>query len=92
MTATDEYGPENPRDWTTDDRGLTVRGMLKAPHETAGVLRMQRNGIKGADIMRILRARGTDIAEQLKDAMEAESDAAEAGVPIHDPIITEEKL
>ncbi|ANA87015.1 hypothetical protein SEA_STROSAHL_81 [Gordonia phage Strosahl] len=92
MTQTDEFGPDNPREWTTETDTLSEEQMLKAPHETAGILRMQRNGIHGKDIMRLLRRKGQQVMLDLRDAMDAESDAIEADVPIHDPIIRKEKL
>lgn len=84
MTDEDEYSPDNPRDWDPNALELTS---LDAPHETAAVLRIHRGGKKAVDIMKTLRMRGTALMEELQDAMEAESDAAEAGVDIHDALI-----
>lgn len=85
MTAQDEYGPDNPRDWDPNAEELRSR---KAPHETGGVLRMHRNGLKGAEIMKKLRMRGTRLMSEMQDSLDAETDAKEAGVPIHDVTIT----
>lgn len=84
MTTEDEYSPENPREWDPNDPELES---AKAPHETAAVLRMHRGGTKAVDIMKTLRLRGTYLMQSLSDAMDAESDAAEAGLDIHDALI-----
>ena len=88
MTMEDEYGPDNPRDWDPNAKDLRSR---KAPHETGGVLRMHRNGLKGAEILKKLpKMRGTQLMSEMQDALDAETDAKEAGVPIHDAIYTPE--
>ncbi|AXH46805.1 helix-turn-helix DNA-binding domain protein [Mycobacterium phage Acolyte] len=58
-----------------------------APHETAGVLRMHRAGYKGADIMKILKLRGTRLMSQMQRALDEETRAGHAGRPIHDGLI-----
>lgn len=80
----EEYGPENPRDWDTNSPLLAS---TKAPHETAAVLRMHRGGTKAVDIMKTLRLRGTYLMEALQSAMDQESNAAEAGLDIHDALV-----
>ena len=84
MTAEDEYGPDSPRNW--DPNAIELRS-LEAPHETGGVLRMHRNGLKGAEIMKKLKLKGAALMSEMQDAMDAESDAKEVGVPIHDASI-----
>lgn len=81
MTDQMEFGPDNPRNWDPNAPELTS---LDAPHETAAVLRMQRAGKKGVEIMKLLRMRGTALMDELRHAMDSESDAAEAGVDIYD--------
>ena len=84
MVKTEEFGPDNPRNWDPNDP------MLKsslAPHETGGVLRMHRAGKTGAELMKLLRLRGTKLMDQMQRAMDAESAAHRAGRPIHDALI-----
>ena len=76
MTKTDDWDPNDP--------------MLKsslAPHETVGVLRMHRAGYKGAETMKLLRLRGTQLMRSLQKAMDEETEAHRAGRPIHDALI-----
>ncbi|ASJ79781.1 hypothetical protein KIY85_gp69 [Mycobacterium phage Heffalump] len=62
-----------------------------APHETAAVLRMHRAGYKGAQIMKILKLRGTRLMSQMQKALDDETRAAHAGRDIHDAKITVER-
>lgn len=62
----------------------------QAPHETAGVLRMQRAGYPGAEMMKTLKVRATSLVKQLQNAMEEENKAHQAGRPIHDALIAPE--
>ncbi|QBP31086.1 hypothetical protein SEA_REFUGE_68 [Mycobacterium phage Refuge] len=76
-----KHSPDNPREWNPNDP------MLKsayAPHETAGVLRMQRAGHQGADIMKILKIKASALTKQFSKAIDAEQEAHERGRPIHD--------
>lgn len=82
--TTDEYGPDSPRDWNPN---ATELRSPEAPHETGGVLRMHRNGMKGSEIMKTLRLKGTALMVQMSDDLDAESDAKEVGVDIHDAVI-----
>ncbi|AMS00968.1 hypothetical protein SEA_LOSER_72 [Mycobacterium phage Loser] len=68
-------------DWDPNHRLLKS---TNAPHETAAVLRMHRAGYKGADIMKLLKLRGTRLMSQMQRALDAETRAAHAGRPIHD--------
>lgn len=56
----------------------------KAPHETAGVLRMFRNKIPGPEIAEMLKIDPEELQGMLRCAMDAESSAARRNVPIHD--------
>lgn len=60
--------------------------LLAAPaaHETAGVLRMQRAGIPGPEIMRMLNLRGTELMKQLQRGLDQETIAHQRGLPIYD--------
>ncbi|QXO13347.1 hypothetical protein SEA_TROOPER_70 [Mycobacterium phage Trooper] len=75
-------------DWDPNHRLLRSTA---APHETAAVLRMHRAGYKGADIMKILKLRGTRLMKQMQKALDDETRAAHAGRDIHDAKITVEK-
>ncbi|KRD08772.1 hypothetical protein ASE48_08580 [Mycobacterium sp. Root265] len=78
--------PDNPRDWDPNHKTLKYRW---APHETAGVLRMQRAGYKGKQILDMFpRLKGTKLMRELQNAMDAESTANEARRPIHDARIS----
>lgn len=81
MTKTAEYGPDNPRDW---DPNHPMLRSPRAPHETAGVLRAQRAGYTGKELMNMFRLRGTALMRSLQNAMDAESQAYAVQLPIHD--------
>lgn len=67
-----EFNPQDPK--------------LKAPapHETAAVLRLQRNGWPGPEIAKLLSLRGTQLMRAMQNAMDAEGLAGRIGAPIHD--------
>lgn len=58
-----------------------------APHETAGVLRAHRAGHQGSKLMKMLNLRGMRLMNEMKKAMDAESEAGKAGRPIYDALI-----
>ncbi|GAB4584439.1 hypothetical protein [Nocardia sp. IFM 10818] len=58
-----------------------------APHETAAVLRMHRNGIPGFALADELGMKGTELVKALQSALDAEGEASRHGVPIHDAAI-----
>jgi len=64
----------------------------QAPHETAGVLRMRRNGYNGAQILKLIKLRGTRLVNQMQRAMDAEQAAHRAGRPIHDARIDPKRV
>lgn len=76
MTKTDDWDPNDP----------ILKSSL-APHETAGVLRVQRSGKRGAELMKLMKIRGTVLIKQLQKAMDDEGEAHRAGRPIHDALI-----
>ncbi|QDP44651.1 hypothetical protein SEA_NOTHINGSPECIAL_67 [Mycobacterium phage NothingSpecial] len=80
MTGTDDWDPNHP-----------LLRSTAAPHETAGVLRMHRAGYKGADIMKLLKLRGTRLMKQMQRALDEETRAAHQGRDIHDAKITTER-
>lgn len=84
MVKTEELGPDNPRDWNPNHPMLKSTG---APHETGGVLRMHRAGKTGAELMKLLRLRGTKLMNQMQKALDDEAEAHCAGRPIHDALI-----
>lgn len=84
VTAADEYGPDNPRDWDPDSPLLTSP---MAPHETAALLRMQRAGYPGAVTMKLLKLRGTELMNKMQAALDAETTAAGHGRNVHDSLI-----
>ncbi|ASZ75236.1 hypothetical protein PBI_MISSWHITE_70 [Mycobacterium phage MissWhite] len=89
MSDLDSHRKEDMTDWDPD------HPMLKsplAPHEAAGVLRMRRNGYKGAQIMKLLKLRGTRLMNQMQRAMDAEQVAHRAGRPIHDARIDPKRV
>ncbi|AOZ61308.1 hypothetical protein SEA_DARTHPHADER_68 [Mycobacterium phage DarthPhader] len=80
----DKHSPDNPRDWNPN------HPMLKsayAPHETAGVLRMQRAGHSGADIMKTLKIKASALTKQFSKAIDAEQAAHNRGQAIYDSVI-----
>lgn len=88
MQATADYGPDNPRDWNASHPALSSP---LAPHETAGVLRLNRAGYLGTEIMELTGMRATVLVAALQQAMEDENEAHRQGRPIHDSLIEEEK-
>ena len=83
MTKTDEYGPDNHRDWDPN------HPMLKsgaAPHETSGFMRIHRSGMKGNAIMKMFRVKASHLTKALSKAMEDENNAARQGRDIHDAV------
>lgn len=62
-----------------------------APHETAGVMRMVRAGIRGTAVAETLGAKQADVVESLENCIGDEKAAAYIGVPIHDAILTHQK-
>ncbi|AHB29863.1 hypothetical protein SEA_KOKO_74 [Mycobacterium phage Koko] len=72
LTPTHGWDPNDP----------ILRSPL-APHETAGVLRMHRNGLRGAEVMKILGLRGTKMHHQMQRALDAENAASYSGRPVH---------
>ncbi|KZM69392.1 hypothetical protein [Nocardia terpenica] len=66
----------------TPDDPLLTSGY--APHETAAVLRMHRNGTPGFAIAETLEMKGTELVKALQSALDAEGEASRRGVPIHD--------
>ena len=79
--ATADYGPENPRDWSAGDPSLLDP---KAPHETAGVLRAHRSGKPGAELMVLLRLKGTRLMQLMQKALDDETAAEKSKRAIHD--------
>lgn len=68
-------------DWDPNHRLLKSTA---APHETAAVLRMQRAGWKGADMLKLFKVRSQNLVRQMQRALNAETEAGHAGRPIHD--------
>ncbi|MBV6758377.1 hypothetical protein [Rhodococcus opacus] len=87
-TATaDRFSPRNPRPWSTAHLSLSEPAISAAPHETAGVLRMQRHGMRGPQIVEKVGMSGAVIESQMYKALGAEETANTAGRPIHDAAI-----
>ena len=75
------HNPDNPRNWTTDDELLTSP---YAPHETAAVLRVHRNGHPVGRIASMLRISPAKIQGELLRGMDQEGKAAAEGLTIYD--------
>ena len=84
MTKTTKGTPESPRDWDPNHQSLKSQ---YAPHETAGVLRMQRAGYPSKEIAKILGLKGLDLMNTLQTAIDAEAIASRRGVQIHDAMV-----
>lgn len=83
MTKTDEdYSPENPRNW--DPNYPSLRSPA-APHETAAVLRCVRAGNTGQRLFQIFKGiyRGSQLEKAVQLALDQETNARTAGLPIH---------
>jgi len=85
MDKTLDGTPEEPRDW--DPNHPMLKSPL-APHETAGVLRMQRAGWPGKQIAKLLNLGGIALMESIQAGIDAEGEANRLGRPIHDAVIT----
>jgi hypothetical protein len=68
-------------DWNPNDPALKE---LKAPHETAGVLRWHRARVPSKKIMEMLGLRATQLVGALQKASEQETLAAKLGREIYD--------
>lgn len=66
--------------WSTADPALTAT----APHETGGLLRAQRGGLDGSQMIKLFRMKGTKLMAALQKARADEISAAGKGLPIHD--------
>ena len=77
----DEFSPENPRDWNPNHQLLKSP---QAPHETIGVLRLQRAGYDAKESMKILKMKGTQFVKELKKGLDEETDAHDRGCLIVD--------
>lgn len=75
-------------DWDPDDPALNA---VRAPHETAGVLRWHRARVPSNQIMKMLNLRGTKLVAALEKAAQQEKGAANVGLAIHDALIQEEE-
>lgn len=71
-------------DWNPNDPLLEADN---APHETAGVMRWHRAKVPSKQIMQLLHLRGTQLIATLEKATKQESQAAERGLEIHDPLL-----
>ncbi|AMQ66905.1 hypothetical protein PBI_MCFLY_71 [Mycobacterium phage McFly] len=71
-------------DWNPND---PILKSPYAPHETGGVLRIHRSGYKGAQVMKILKLRGTKVHHQMQKALDAETRATTQGRAIYDAAI-----
>jgi hypothetical protein len=71
----------NKKDWSPDD---PVLASPHAPHEVAAVLRMQRAGWPGAELMQVLGLRASKLMWALSASREEEEQASRANRPIHD--------
>ena len=80
-----------PKDcWELPNDPLLEDGVW-TPHETAGVMRMVRAGIRGTDVAKTLNAKQADVVASLENCIGDEKVAAYIGVPIHDAILTHQK-
>lgn len=75
-------------DWNPDDPLLKA---IRAPHETAAVMRWHRAKVPSQEIMKLLGYRGTRLIKSLETAAEQEQAAHERGLEIHDALIYEEE-
>ena len=80
-----EFSPDKPRAWDPNHPSLNPVG---APHETAGALRMQRNGYNGEAIAATLGTtrlgiKRTDVVDLLNAAVNGEEQAQFENRPVH---------
>ncbi len=92
------YGPENPRKWATSHPSLRhnlvkhpngkidveLASGLKSPHETGGVARAQRTGLKGRELVDTLLMPRSALTEQYEKDLSNENTAKSLFRPIHD--------
>lgn len=81
MTDTDEYGPDNPRDWDPNHRTLKS---AYAPHETAAVLRCIQAGNTGQKLFKIFKRsyKGSALMTAIQNALDQETRARDMGLEI----------
>jgi hypothetical protein len=82
---TEPYDPVKPPPPEFDPAMVTTAP--KAPHETAGVLRMYRNGVSVPKIMRSLGLSKETLMYLLTLALEDENEAHRLGQSIHDAAV-----
>lgn len=76
-----ESSPDEPRDWDPNHQLLKSVG---APHETAAVLRMNRAGWAGEEIIVMLGFRGSELVDKMRLGLNQETAASKRGLAIHD--------
>lgn len=81
MPQLEQYGPDNPRPWDPNDVRLKSK---YAPHETGGVLRMQRVGFTGSEMTKMFRVSPAKLMSDIRNQLNAEDDASKRNKPIHD--------
>lgn len=85
MVKTDDgYGPDNPRNW--DPNHPQLRSPL-APHETSAVMRAQRAGYRGTELVKLMRMPALKVVRALEKALDEEGAATRQSRPIHDSLI-----
>ncbi|WP_280350392.1 hypothetical protein [Nocardia abscessus] len=74
-------------DWNPNDPLLKS---TDAPHETAGILRIHRSGVRGQALMNLFpRYAGTALMRQIQRGLDQEGDAYKRRLPIHDATVQE---
>ena len=77
-----------PDEWNPDHPSLKE---LKAPHETAAIMRWHRAKVPSQEIMRMLGYKGTRLVKALELAAKQEKAAHDSGLDVYDALIYEEK-
>jgi hypothetical protein len=55
-----------------------------APHETAGILRIHRSGVKGPELRKLFKVGPVALVNAMSKAIDAENEAYAEGRAIHD--------
>lgn len=80
MLQLEEFGPDNPRAWSTDHPSLKRRG----PYEPTAIVRAQQLGHRGQELMKLLKLRGSQLMQQLEQGLEEYRGAEAQRRKIHD--------
>lgn len=86
MSSVQKFNPDNPREWEPDHYTLFV---IDTPHESAGVLRIMRNGYGGSKVLALFPGmKATSLMNIIRRAIDEEGIANMDGRIIYNGKVT----